>query len=332
MDIEEIRERLVPFCRAKSGDPAVRVLNVEPGPGHAGFSYLFDVMVRGRLERYFMRLPPPNVKHEGTGDVLRQVASLNAMEGTVVPHARVIWAGDEPEWFGDPYFVVPRVEGDVLRGEWLATFNPGQRKSMARQAMAALAAIHRVDPARAPYLGEFWGFEYDVTRWDRFYEKGAEQQRLALQPVVRDKLLAQLPSGTRIAIYHGDFQWANLMYSADARLLAVIDWELTGIGATLNDVGWICAFNEPRAWAHDGATSGGLMPEADELEELYREAWGADPGDIRWFKALAVYKFAIISGFNLMLHRRGKRPDAHWEVIAPSMQSNMEYALEMLSS
>jgi hypothetical protein len=57
---------------------------------------------------------------------------------------------------------------------------------------------------------------------------------------------------------------------------------------------------------------------------------GGEPGDIRWFKALAVYKFAIISGFNLMLHRRGKRDDPHWEEIKPSMQTNMEYALRML--
>ena len=45
-----------------------------------------------------------------------------------------------------------------------------------------------------------------------------------------------------------------------------------------------------------------------------------------------MYKFGIISGFNLMLHRRGKRDDPHWEEIKPSMKSNMEYALKMLTS
>ena len=72
------------------------------------------------------------------------------------------------------------------------------------------------------------------------------------------------------------------------------------------------------------------MPEADALEAMYREAYGDDVGDIRWFKALATYKFGIITGFNLMLHRRGKRHDPHWEDIAPSAQSNMEYSLKML--
>ena len=36
-------------------------------------------------------------------------------------------------------------------------------------------------------------------------------------------------------------------------------------------------------------------------------------------------------GFNLMLHRRGKRHDPHWEVLKPSMNRLMERALEVLA-
>jgi len=328
--LDEIEDQLMIFSRSHLEDPFAKVVSLEPGPGHAGFSYLFDVSTEGELRRFFLRMPPPNVKHEGTADVLRQVSALRALDDTDVPHAPVIWAGDDLQWFGRPYFIVPRIEGDVSRGDYLLSFSEDQRRSMARQAMTALAGIHKVDAAtKCPYLGEFWGFEFDVTRWDRFYEKAADQELLALQPTVRQKLLDQIPADARIALYHGDFQFANLMYSADAQLLAVIDWELCGQGATLNDLGWICAFNEPEAWAHEGAVSG-LMPHSSELEAMYREAFGDAVGDVRWFKALAMYKFAIITGFNLMLHRRGKRDDPHWEDLRPSMTSNMEFALKML--
>lgn len=328
--LDEIEDQLTLFSRSHLGDPFAKVVSLEPGPGHAGFSYLFDVSTEGDLRRYFLRMPPPNVKHEGTADVLRQVSALRALDDTDVPHAPVIWAGDDPQWFGRPYFIVPRIEGDVLRGDYLLKFNRDQLRSMARQAMTALAGIHKVDAAaKCAYLGEFWGFEFDVTRWDRFYEKAADQDLLALQPVVRQKLLDQIPADSRIGLYHGDFQFANLMFSQDAELLAVIDWELCGQGATLNDLGWICAFNEPEAWAHEGAVSG-QMPHSEELEAMYREAFGGPVADVHWFKALAMYKFAIISGFNLMLHRRGKRDDPHWEDLRPSMQSNMEFALKML--
>ena len=268
------------------------------------------------------------MKWEGTADLMRQVAAITAIKDTDVPHAPILWSGTDEQWFGCPYFVQPRLEGDTLKDEYPARFTDAQLRDMARQAMVALAGIHRVDPARAPYLGEYWGYEFDVNRWDRFYERAAEPDLLALQPRVKELLLKKIPHDSRIAIYHGDFQWTNLLYSPAGKLSAVIDWELCGIGPVLNDVGWLCVFSDPAAWAHQQNLR---MPHGDELETWYREACGSDPGDIRWFKALAVYKFAIISGFNLMLHRRGKRDDPHWEDIKPSMQTNMEYAMAMLT-
>jgi aminoglycoside phosphotransferase (APT) family kinase protein len=327
VDLDELAERLVPFIRTQLDDPFAKVDSVATGPGHAGFTYFFDAITDEGRSSYFLRLPPAGVKLEGTADVLRQVAAIRALEGSGVPHAPILWSGDDPQWFGCPYFVQPRLKGDTLKDEWPLQFSPEQNVEMARQGMAALAGIHRVDPAKAAYLGEFWGFEFDVTRWDRFYERAAEPQLLALQPQVRQLLLDKIPHDARIGIYHGDFQWSNLLYSAEAKLLAVVDWELCGIGATLNDVGWICAFNEPAAWAHERSS---VMPLTDELEAMYRESWREPIANLEWFKALALYKFAIISGFNLMLHRRGKRHDPHWEEMAPSMQSNMAFAMELL--
>src|SRR5436305_7259318 len=98
MELEELEERLVPFVRTKLEDPFAKVENVAKGPGHAGFTYFFDALTEGQRLSYFLRLPPEGVKLEGTADVLRQVAALNALEGTDVPHARVIWSGDDVQW------------------------------------------------------------------------------------------------------------------------------------------------------------------------------------------------------------------------------------------
>ncbi len=335
MELDELAGRVQIFAREQLRDPAALVSGVEKTAGHAGFSYFFDVTSNGRTTSYFLRLPPPGVKFEGTADVLRQVAALSAIEGSAVPHARVVWSGDDPRWFGSPYFVTFKLPGNIMLlgpNDWGTALPLAARRHAAEQAMAALAGIHRAEwREKAAYLGPPRPFDADVTHWDRFYERSAEQELLALFPEVRDRLLARMPANPHVGIFHGDFQWANLLYAPDAALLAVIDWELCGVGATLNDLGWFQVFNDARAWAHEGSGYGnGLMPPIDELEAMYVKAFGADPGDVAWYRALAAYKFAVISGFNLMLHRRGKRDDPHWEVLKPSMRSLMSYALSNL--
>ena len=332
MDIGELENRLGPFCRDRYDDPDARVLEVVKMPGHAGFAYGFRVASRGTVESWFIRLPPPNVNWRGTADVLRQVAVLNALDGTDVPHCSVRWSGDDLEWFGCPYFVVPWLEGDVLRLgplDWGSELSEQQLQELGRQAMTALARVHKVDPAEASYLGDPVPFEEDVTRWDRFFERAAEPERLARAPEVRQKLLDAMPHDAPVGIFHGDFQTANLFCSRDGNLKAVIDWELTGIGATLNDVGWIATFSDPQAWP--GGDSGRPMfLDPDTLVVLYQEAWGAPLPDLNWFRALAAYKFAIISGFNLSLHRRGKRHDPVWETTALAMTPLIDRASELL--
>ena len=181
MELAELETRLVPFVRAKYEDPAAEVSAVHKMPGHAGFAYGFTVASRGRSESWFLRLPPPNVSWEGTADVLRQVEILSALDGTSVPHCSVRWSGDEMAWFGRPYFVVPKLAGDVLRlgpGEWGTKLPAETLRAMAAQAMRALAGVHRVDWHETPRLGAPIPAGDDVVRWDRFGQK-VDQKRPA---------------------------------------------------------------------------------------------------------------------------------------------------------
>ena len=162
-----------------------------------------------------------------------------------------------------------------------------------------------------PYLGEPIPLEHEITRWDRFIERAADPALLAGAPELRQLLLDRRPATVDVGLAHGDFQFTNLYYSRAGELQAVLDWELCTIGPTLMDVGWIATFTDPAAWAHEGAIPDGV-PDADELVAQYADAAGTALTDLDWFRALAAYKFAIITGFNLGLHRRGKRPDSLW--------------------
>ena len=141
MELDELESRLGPFARAKYGDPAAIVREVHKMPGHAGFAYGFTAESHGARESWFLRIPPPNVQWRGTADVLRQVCALSALDGTDVPHCTVKWSGADLEWFGCPYFVVPKLSGDVLRlgpGDW------GNKLAPDMSALAVLSLEHGV--------------------------------------------------------------------------------------------------------------------------------------------------------------------------------------------
>ncbi len=339
-DITDLTERLERFCRAKVGDDAV-VSEVAPMGGHAGFAYGFAVTQAGETSRWFLRLPPPKGRWEGTADMGRQVCALQALDGTAVPHCPVRWHGGpndpgELDWFGRPYYVVPQLGAGSVIGMggsgWVQELTPQRRSEMGRQAVGALAEIHRVDwRTRCGYLGDPVPLLDDVTRWDRLVAKAADPALLGAVPTLRERLLATAPAEAPVGLFHGDFQFGNLWYDPDGTLTAVLDWELTGIGATLADIGWLATFNDPVAWNHHGAIPA-AMPRAEELVEGYEAAIGRRLPDIAWFRALAAYKFSIIAAFNLGLHRRGSRPDSLWERIGQSIPSLQARAADLLSS
>lgn len=345
MDTAELASRLEAFCRAHTGDATASVSDIEVMPGHAGFSWGFrlDAEIDGqrREERLIIRMPPPGVRWVGTADVLRQARVMQALRDTEVPVPAVRWAGDDLQWFGCPYTIVERLPGDTLRFSHSLMTAPieldaGQLRDVAAQVTRALVALHRLDwQQRLPDWGPPPPLADEVHRWEWLEQRNADPARssdpslTAVAPAVRQRLLGRPPMPCRQGILHGDYQWSNHLFH-EGRLLAVVDWELASVGETLMDLGWLALFSDLESWVGRSRWDAPL-PAAEEVIALYEEAMGAPAHDVAWYRALAGYKFALITGLNLTLHRRGKRPDPHWEEIGPSAPRLLERALELLA-
>lgn len=340
MELADLASRLTAFCRAHTGDPEAEVSDIEVMPGHAGLSWGFTLNANGTREGLVIRVPPAGVRWTGTADVVRQGRVMRELADTAVPVPAIRWLGDDLQWFERPYFVAERLVGDCYRLNEMVAGDPANpdaatMRSLAREATAALAALHRLDwQAKLPDWGPPPSLEEEVQRWDWLLERNADPERTsdpsltAAGPRVRDLLLERLPAPGRTGIYHGDFQWSNL-FCRDGRLVAVLDWELAGVGETLMDLGWFCCFNDIESWIEKMQPVIEL-PAPEEIIAFYEEAAGEPARAMNWFRALAGYKFALISGLNLSLHRRGKRPDPDWEDIAPSAPRLLERAEELL--
>ncbi len=112
----------------------------------------------------------------------------------------------------------------------------------------------------------------------------------------------------------------------------MIDWELAQIGAVLIDLGWICLFSDRPVWVKQDLIPAHIQS-PDELVAIYREQAQSreSKAEIDWFRAFACYRFGVITAFNVMLHRRGKRVDPMWEDIALSGPRFFARGLELLA-
>jgi aminoglycoside phosphotransferase (APT) family kinase protein len=303
-------------------------------PGHAGLSFGFRVEHDGELlDELVVRLPPKGVRRSGNTDILRQVPLLRALgaDGVLVPPVR--WWDDDERWFGVPYMMTAKLPGSTYHmrapEQAVADLTPSD---VLFQAVDALASIHRFD-----WRTHLRGWETpkpldtEIRFWDPILAKSADPSWITLGERVRDALLASLPASNDTSVFHGDFQTNNLLFH-EGRLVAVLDWEISGIGDPLLDVGWLLMMNDAASWA-TGSELPDLPPFA-ALVERYADATGrtVELGDVAWYRALSGYRFGVISCFNVMLHRTGKRPDPEWELIAPSIEHLFGRAGDLLGA
>ncbi len=180
--------------------------------------------------------------------------------------------------------------------------------------------------------GEPFALSEELKRLDYLLDRPTlDPAVVARAPELRERLRSSLPTGARIGCVHGDFQWSNVLFNEE-RVVALIDWEISLVGATLLDLGWICFFSDPGSWVGVDPGRGSLL-NADEIVDAYAEAAGFPVSipEVRWFRAFAGYRFGVITCFNLMLHRRGKRHDPLWEETALSAPRMFEHGLELLA-
>jgi aminoglycoside phosphotransferase (APT) family kinase protein len=328
----DVVEKIGALVRARSGDAGARVHSVSTLPGHAGYSYSFVVERSdggSPAGRMVIRIAAPGVKITGPADIERQARIMASFAGTAVPVPPVYWHGAEPEFFDRPYMLVGFIPGFKLNESSLPD---AHIKRLARRGIELLAALHDVPwQPRTAAFGPPFPLSEEMKRLDYMLDRPTlDPEMVSRAPELRARLAASLPADPRLACVHGDFQWANILYD-DEGPVALIDWEISMIGPALLDVGWTSFFADRESFA-SGFLVVPTILSPEEIADVYSAAatHPASREDIRWFRAFAGYRFGVITCFNTMLHRRGKRHDPQWEHTAASAPRMFDRALELL--
>lgn len=328
-----LRENLETLIHDRMGAD-LELAGLHESDGHAGLTFLFETRRKGSADiagRYVLKIPPAGVARRGNTDVYRQAPLLRALHAAGLPVPDVPYAEENEHWFGVPFIVMDRLPGRVFF-VWdpHASFDRdrGRTQQLWRQCVEDLPRIHLFDWRR--HLPQWQAPEpliEQVTRWRKIYQHSPEPRWLVQAEEVERLLLKTLPQGEPIGIFHGDYQPGNVLYDGDRRT-GIIDWELSGIGAQLLDVGWLMMAADPQNWVDEWCPVHPLPPA--EIQAIYEAGMGRSFADIPWFQAFAGYRLASIGCLNVKLHRRGQRHDPIWEMMALTLSNMFERARQLL--
>jgi len=307
------------------GGPASEI-DVQPVSG--GASNLTFRVLRG-AETFALRMPTKH-RNDSTADtLLRELALLEALRSSAIPHARLIGKDETGEVLGVPFSLTEWIDGFSPKAPLSPGFTgPDCAKQFAWSLTDALAVIGNEDYL-ALGLGNFGkpvGFlERQVDRWSAQLER-AHSRTLDGVEELCSALRTGRPETQRTALIHGDYQFINVMFAPapPPTLRAVIDWETATIGDPLLDLGWMLA-----GWQEEGEkpTHASYMdwtgiPSRNAVAERYAAATGLDTSDINYYIALALFKLdSIMEGWYLQFVTGRSTLPAHgmMEKMVPDM-------------
>ncbi|EFJ21246.1 hypothetical protein SELMODRAFT_233033 [Selaginella moellendorffii] len=222
------------------------------GHGQSNPTYRLKAEGGNAVKFYVLRKKPPGKLLQSAHAVEREYQVLAALgkEGTV-PVPRVFCLCNDPSVIGTPFYVMDYVEGRVFLDPGLKSVKPEERKEVYQAMAKTLAAIHKIDVDRVG-LGKFGRLENyckrQIERWASQYAAStaegkppADPSMLKLTRWLRSNVPAEDARRDCGGIVHGDYKIDNLVFHpTEARVLAVLDWELSTLGNRMSDVAYNC--------------------------------------------------------------------------------------------
>jgi aminoglycoside phosphotransferase (APT) family kinase protein len=256
---------------------------------------------------FVLRRPPLHKRANSDATILREARILAAIDGTAVPHPRLLALETDESVVGSVFYVCEWVDGCnlVVSSPPGLAADPEAQRRVGFSLVEALVPLSALDPDERG-LGDFgkwdgWG-ERQVSRWrgqlHGYADVAAygETSRLPSVGRIEEWLEGNRAGRFQRGLIHGDFHFGNiLIHRSEPRVSAVVDWELSTIGDPLLDLGHLLA-SWPTSEGGLGIADGvaGNLPTTDELIDWYARSSDRDLADLGWFRVLACYRLAVV--------------------------------------
>ncbi|HEX9642705.1 MAG TPA: phosphotransferase family protein [Acidimicrobiia bacterium] len=311
-----------------------RAITFEQFPGgKANLTYL----ARAGDTQLVLRRPPLGPVAPGAHDMAREHRVLSVLHTTYpkAPQAHLLC--DDPEVMGKPFFVMERRQGYVVRDVWPEEIAPDDafRHRVGENLVGALAELHLVDHEALGLgdLGRPDGFvARQVSGWTDRWNRARDADVPAMDEVAR-RLAARVPDPQAAALLHNDFKLDNTMIDDAGSIVAVFDWDMSTTGDPLVDLGTTLAYSSGGGiqsfTAADSVVLGDVFG-PDDIAERYAGATGFDLGGIDWYRALGLFRIAVIVQQIYIRWVRGQTRDDRFAGLGEIVPPMADAALELL--
>jgi aminoglycoside phosphotransferase (APT) family kinase protein len=213
---------------------------------------------------------------------------------------------DDPAVLGEPFYLMERIEGIVLRRDPPdgLSLDSSAARSLCRNLIDVHLELHGID-VDAVGLGDLGKPQGYVSRqvdgWSHRY-RNARTEDVPDNETLMTWLAEHQPSDTeRGTIIHNDYKFDNVVLRPqDLRIIGVLDWEMATLGDPLMDLGcslayWIQA-DDPQEMQQLRMMPTQLpgMMTRRELVDYYSDRSGTAAGDFHFYYAFGLFRLAVI--------------------------------------
>lgn len=304
-------------------------------------------LIQTPSKSYVLRKKPPGSLLPGAHKVDREYGVQKALFSAGFPVPEPLLHCTDTGVIGTEFYLMDHVKGRIFRDLRLPGVSAAERAALYVAAVEVLAGLHRIDLSTLGLENYGRGPGYckrQVTTWTKQYIASAHKEIPAMDQL-SDWLMNNLPANdSEVALVHGDFRVDNLIFHpTEARVIAVLDWELSTTGQPLADLAYLLM---PHYWPSQLnliSTMGSLggvegIPSPEDLISIYCRCRGipASVPQLNFYLALSVFKMAGIAQGIYARHLLGNAsaPNAaqFGHSVAPLAQVGLQIAMSPSSS
>lgn len=322
-DREHSRRQLAAWLATRLPCDGVVDLDELRGPDATGFSnetLLVDARWtqggRPAEASYAVRVAPTGYSLFPDASFETQYRALRLVEEhTSIPVPRVQWLEDDPAVLGGPFFLMDEVRGRAPSDRppyhaegWLHDVSPQQRAKVWWGAIDTIAELHATDWRELdvcfldrPELGAA-GLSQQLAYYADFLAGVEESEPVPAARRALDWLTASAPEDDTLVLCWGDARIGNVMYDADCERVAVLDWEMIGLGAPAQDLGWALYMDRHHSEGCDVPRLAGF-PTREETIARYQDRSGHTVRDLDYYIVFAGFRFTVILARIMLLFK-----------------------------